>query len=712
MIRFLLDAGDGRIEEIALGDEVPADLTVLDWLRLHRRLSGTKEGCGSGDCGACTVVVASPVDGADGAALHHESVNACIAFVGALHGRLLVTVESLARGDTLHPVQQAMVDEHGSQCGFCTPGFVMSLYALYRAPDAPRVTYRGGSRAGVVERASRAAEGVGTPARADGRDVPAGASEDPRPLDLDVPTPVAAYRSAANAAAVSVTPGTASSVRERAGERADGHAGGQAADGRVDGRAGEPTSGLAREHADESAPHTRSLPMSTGWLDGLSTDDGDGLSHRIDRVLGGNLCRCTGYRPIKRAAAVALAARESDRDAEKVVRERERERAVAVRLTRLAAIRPGHAGFHAPDSLDEFAALVERHPDAPLLGGGTDLALEVTQKLRDLPRLIHVARVPELARVEAAGRELTIGAAVSLTRCMALLGAQVPGAAELLLRFGSDPVRNRGTIGGNIASASPIGDLPPLLLALGATLVLQQGGHVRELSLDDFFTGYRETRLERGEFVRAVRVTLPGSSDGSSPGAIGGSPDRSPDGSPVGSAHGSPAGSSGGPRELCAVYKVSKRMEDDISAVCGAFRLTFDESGDEASGRVPAESREGACSGRRIVAARLAFGGMAATPARARRAEAVLEGARFERATVEAAGAALDEDFRPLSDARASAGYRSRVARNLLLRLWLEADAPPTPVRLSLGTSVVPARGARRASGGDGTGVGSIHGER
>ena len=354
----------------------------------------------------------------------------------------------------------------------------------------------------------------------------------------------------------------------------------------------------------------------------------------------------------------------------------ERERRVAARLREIAAEPPTHAGFHAPDSLAAFSALVERYPGAPLLGGGTDLALEVTQKLRDLPRLIHVARVPELARVELENDVLTLGAAVSLTRCRALLGERVSGAGELLLRFGSDPIRNRGTIGGNIASASPIGDLPPLLLALDATLVLQRGDAVRTLPLDDFFTGYRETRLAPGEFVRAVRVPLPGE------------------------------------RDRCAVYKVSKRMEDDISSVCGAFRLTLD--------------------GSRIVAARVAFGGMAATPARARGAEAALVGAPFERRTMEAAGDALDEDFTPMSDARASAGYRARIARNLLLRVFLEADGGgAVPVRLSLadtpgvapgdgasrsdaseegGSPFVPPRGATRPHAGEPDG--DVHGER
>ena len=605
MIRFLLDTGAPEPEEIALGDEVPADLTVLDWLRLHRHRTGTKEGCGSGDCGACTVVFASPAEEDAGPALRHESVNACIAFVGALHGRLLVTVESLARGDRLHPVQRAMLEEHGSQCGFCTPGFVMSLYALYRAPDAPAVRLDGGTDRGGT------ADG-GADGRA-GDDAAAGRAE--QPADLDEPTPVVAYRSAANA--------------EAAG-RSIGHGPRPPAPGGP-GRAG------------------RAMSASEGWLQGVATDDAEALSHRVDRVLGGNLCRCTGYRPIKRAAVVALAARtagEADAGPDGASGQGEArtdERAVAARLRAIAATPPAHAGFHAPDTLAELAALVARHPEARLLGGGTDLALEVTQALRDLPRLIHLARVPELSRVEDHGDALTLGAALPLTRCLELLGARVPGAAELLLRFGSDPIRNRGTIGGNLASASPIGDLPPLLLALDASVLLQRGGTVRERPLDGFFTGYRETELAPDEFVRAVRVPLPG------------------------------------PHDLMRVYKISKRMEDDISAVCGAFRLTLDGG---------AIGTGGGLAGRGIVDARLAFGGMAATPARARAAERALVGEAFGADAIEAAGEALAVDFSPLSDARASAAYRLQVAGNLLRRAWLEAGEPGVAVRLPFGGEV------------------------
>ena len=620
MIRFLLEEAGGvggrrgadgapaLPEEIALGDEVGADLTVLDWLRLHRRRVGTKEGCGSGDCGACTVVIASP--GEEGT-LRHEAINACIAFVGSLHGKCLSTVESLGRGDELHPVQRAMLEEHGSQCGFCTPGFVMSLYALYRAEDAPRVCREGGRAA-----ADAAPRTDAVPREAA---VPATAAR-------GAPTPVLAYRSAANADSARPAPRAAGEAPERA----------------------EPAAGA------------RPMTSPAGWLEGLRADDAEALSHRIDRTLGGNLCRCTGYRAIKRAAAVALAAREpGEAPPDDGSVERERERTIAARLREIAAEAPRHPGFHAPRTIAELAELRLRHPDAPLLGGGTDLALEVTQKLAALPRIIHTRSVAELLEVEDHGDALSVGAALSLTRCVELLGERVPGAAELLLRFGSDQVRNQGTIGGNIGSASPIGDLPPLLLALGATLSLQRGEAVREVPIERYFTGYRETVLAAGEFLRSIRIPLPG------------------------------------PEDVFAVHKVSKRMEDDISSVCGAFLIRLDGEPSRAEAQsMPRDPSSSASANAGqpapvrpplMLSARIAFGGMAATPKRAPAVEAALAGGPFSRRTIERAAAAFAEDFTPMSDARASAGYRLQIARNLLLRVFLETASPANELRLTHG---------------------------
>lgn len=479
MIRFLLND-----ELVELGDVEP-DLTVLDWLRIHRHLTGTKEGCASGDCGACTVVVATP-SGDEGDTLHHETINSCITFIGSLHGKQLLTVESLSTGNSLHPVQQAMVEAHGSQCGFCTPGFVMSMFALYQQDE---------------------------------------------PADV--------------------------------------------------------------------------------------------LERRVDQALGGNLCRCTGYRPIRQAARQALQARsglsgtnvqeDESRRTEAALSE---QAAICRQLREISGSAADIKGFHQPMSLESLARLVEDHPDARLLAGGTDLALEVTQQMKILPHIISLKAVPELKAMDISETELTLGATVSLTQCLAVLGEFIPGARELLLRFGSDQVRNQATVGGNIGSASPIGDLPPVLIALDTVLVVQKGGRVRELPLADHYLGYRQTTLQPGEFIRAVRIPLPRSTS------------------------------------VFAVHKVSKRRDDDISTVCLAIHLPVVDG--------------------KVQDARLAFGGMAATPLRAKAGEAALTGRCFDEAAVADAQLALSSELNPMSDARASAAYRLQVAQNLLWRVWQE----------------------------------------
>lgn len=470
MIQFLYEQ-----ETVAL-KELSADLTVLDWLRLHRRRMGTKEGCGSGDCGACTVVVASVVADAQGEKyLHYESINSCITFVGSLHGKQLISVECLSDNGDLHPVQQVMVDEHGSQCGFCTPGFIMSLFSMYQQPESESV-----------------------------------------------------------------------------------------------------------------------------------------LQEKIDQTLGGNLCRCTGYRPIIKAANKALNHRiehpPGNTDESKIIAE----------LDTINATVVSDAGFHQPTTLAALAELYAHNPHMRLLAGGTDLALEVTQQLKNLPHIIHVGRITELCTIECHEDHLVLGAAVTITQCLDILTEHLAPAKEMLLRFGSDQVRNQATIGGNIGSASPIGDLPPLLLALDAKLTLQCGQNIRTLPLQDYYLGYRQTCLATGEFIRDVHIPLPCPSD------------------------------------LLAVHKVSKRTEDDISSVCLALHLV----------------REGG----KTLRAKMAFGGMAATPVRATNAELALIDRSFNDAAVTDAQHALAVELCPISDARASAGYRMQVAQNLLQRVLLDAN--------------------------------------
>lgn len=491
MIRFLHD------QTLVELDDVSCNLTVLDWLRLDQCSTGTKEGCGSGDCGACTVVVASPViAGKAPPTLKYEAINSCITFIGSLHGKRLLTVESLAGKNSLHPAQQAMVDEHGSQCGFCTPGFVMSLYALYNADESKEM-----------------------------------------------------------------------------------------------------------------------------------------LEKRIDQALGGNLCRCTGYRPIRQAAIGMLDMRDaveqglSSTANEASVPTDERmlltrsavnksNMTLARKLRSLSAHSPKLANFHQPRSIEEFADIYLKNPHYHLLGGGTDLALEVTQKLQDLDGLIHVARVPELTQIEVSGDALVLGAGVTLSQCMPIMKERIPGAEELLMRFGSDQIRNLGTIGGNFGSASPIGDLPPLLLALNSVIELQKGDQCRHIPLDNFFVGYRQTVMQAGEFIRSIRISLPS------------------------------------PESIFSVHKVSKRRDDDISTVCMAIHLP---------------QNNGMSQG-----VRLAFGGMAATPIRATKAESELEDKPFDNLAVRNAQQALAVELEPLSDARASSAYRMQVAQNLLQRVLME----------------------------------------
>ena len=481
----------GAVVEV---DAAAPTRTVLEWLREDALCTGTKEGCNEGDCGACTVVVGElPSGGPDGRdvvrGLRLRAVNACIQFLPTLDGKALFAVDDLAVGGALHPVQAAMVACHGSQCGFCTPGFVMSLWATYE-----------------------------------------------------------------------------------------------------------------HHHAKGTRPSRQDL-----------ADD-----------LSGNLCRCTGYRPILDAgermfeAPPALLDTAPARAALEALRDDDR----------FAYGTPG-AAFEAPRTLAELAATRLARPDAHLLAGSTDMGLWVTKMFRPLPDLIYTGAVAELQRIDSDDRRLSIGAAASLEDAFRALVARWPTLTDVWLRFASVPIRNAGTMGGNVANGSPIGDAAPVLMALDAALVLRRGEVVRRLALADFYTGYMSNRLEPGEFVQAIEVPLDG-------------------------------------RAEVRAYKISKRFDCDISAVCAGLAIELD--------------------GDAVRMVRLAFGGLAATVARAACAEAALIGRPWTEAALLAAQAALADDFTPLTDVRASAGYRLQVAQNLLRRFWLEtrAERPLVPAQTSV----------------------------
>ena len=423
--------------------------TLLDWLREVRGLTGTKEGCNEGDCGACTVMVTD----ATGA----RALNACILFLPQLHGKAVRTVEGISGPDgTLHPVQRAMIDHHGSQCGFCTPGFVVMMAAAH-------------------------------------------------------------------------------------------------------------TNG-ARDHDDQ---------------------------------LAGNLCRCTGYAPIIRAAEAAAA--------EPVpgwMRED---------LARLDAAAP--EGVVIPADADALADWYAANPDATLIAGATDVGLWVTKSLRDLAPVAFIAGIPDLRGVTVTDGEIRIGATTTLAELRDAVALHHPAFAELIRRYGAEQVRAAATVGGNIANGSPIGDSPPALIALGATLHLRRGEARRSLPLEEFFLDYGRQDRAPGEFVEAVSVPR--------------QPDR------------------------LACYKLSKRFDQDISAVCGCFNINV------ADGVVQS--------------ARIAFGGMAGVPRRAAHVEAALAGQPWNAETVAAACDAFADDFTPMTDMRASAGYRLEAARAMLMR-YFHAD--------------------------------------
>jgi xanthine dehydrogenase small subunit len=454
-------------------EDVAATTTVLDWLRRDPATRGTKEGCNEGDCGACTVGIGTLSDDAQNLVL--STANACLLFLPMLHGRALFTIEDVGGADDLHPVQSSMVDSHGSQCGFCTPGIVMSMWRMYEQG------------------------------------------------------------------------------------RTSGH---------------EPT---RQELADG---------------------------------LAGNLCRCTGYRSILDASEEMLKAEGPALDTSPILD--------ALRSIDDSPLDYHAAGtrFWAPLSLDELCEVASENPEARILGGGTDLSLNVTQHLRELPALIWTGRVRDLAAIAADDTHVHIGAGATLEAAWSFLASNAPSLEQMWLRFASPSIRQVGTMGGNLVNGSPIGDSAPVLLALDAELELRQGTSLRRLPLRDFYLGYQANALLPGEVLTAIVVPRAALA-----------------------------------RQLRA-YKVSRRFDSDISAVSGAFALSVSDG--------------------IVREARLAFGGLAPIVHRADRAEAALVGRPWDAAALADAQSALGLDFSPISDHRAGAEYRRHVAIGLLERLWLQ----------------------------------------
>lgn len=452
---------------------VPPDRTLLEVLREDLQCTGTKEGCGEGDCGACTVVLAEPRDGT----LRYRAINSCIRLAHSVDGMALWTVEDLAAQDgTLHPAQEAMVQCHGSQCGFCTPGFVMSLFGMYQ------------------------------------------------------------------------------------------------------------------NHVCQGGTITRELAQEE---------------------LSGNLCRCTGYRPILDAAQQMAQLPRMEVDEAAIVSQLE-----ALREKRTLV--PATGSYLAPETLPELLALRAQHPQAQVVAGCTDVGLWVTKMHMQFPVVLDVTRAAELRRVESYANHIAIGAAVTLTDAFEALIADRPQLKTFATRFAGLPVRNSGTLGGNVANGSPIGDSMPLLIALGAHVVLLSARGHRDLPLEQFYTGYRKNVLAPDEIVGWIKVPRPV------------------------------------PGEFLRAYKISKRYDDDISAVCLVVSARIEDGS--------------------VAHVGIGAGGVAATPVRAVQTEAVLRGQPWSLETAQQATASLRSEYQPISDMRASAAYRSEVLGNLMQRFWLESQ--------------------------------------
>lgn len=473
-VQFVLD---GNIVDIAFdsSSSLTPTTTVLTYLRALPQHCGVKEACAEGDCGACTVVIGEPK--ADGS-MNYRAVDSCLVFLPMLHGKQLITVENLRNpAGGLHPVQRAMVDNHGSQCGFCTPGIVMTLFALYK-------------------------------------------------------------------------------------------------------KAGK-----------------------------LSRDE-------IAEALAGNLCRCTGYEPILKAAAAACDAKGSDHfsaDESRIVGLLN-----SISKESISVSTPTQR-YDQPATIDACLELIEKHPQAILINGATDVALRVTKKFELLPHIIDCSRVEELRAIVHDGRSLTIGAGVRIGEVMQHVKSDFPALYEMLAVFGAWQVRNVATLGGNIGTASPVGDTLPVLIAYGASMILTSRRGTRTVAADAFVKGYRKTDRRRDELITAIVLPRPSASS------------------------------------RVRSYKVSKRRDLDISTVSAALRVDLNEEGV-------------------VTDVVLAFGGMAECTKRSVSTESFLKGKPWDRPHVEEARRLIDADFSPISDVRGSADFRRAAARNLLLKFWSETN--------------------------------------
>jgi len=467
-IQFLLN------DRLVTLNDIDPNTNVLGYLRNHVDKNGTKEGCASGDCGACTVVIAERIGGE----LRYKSVNACITLLPSLHGKQLITAEDLQDGNRLHPVQQAMVDFHGSQCGFCTPGFIMSLFALHKNFSQPS-------------------------------------------------------------------------------------------------------------------------------------------QHQTLEALAGNLCRCTGYRAIIDAAAAAKnhGLDQFDRNKAQTIASLS-----AIECQTMTALSGDGQQAFCPTNLAELSQLMLDNPQARLLSGGTDIVLEITQMLKKLGTIVYIGNVPELQQFDEDDSKFILGAALPYTEFTPSITVHYPEFGQMIERIGSLQVRNQGTLGGNVGNASPIGDTPPVLIALNARLNLRKGEAVRNIATEDYFVDYKVTSQAPSEFIQSIELPKPKAN------------------------------------QHLKVYKISKRFDDDISAVLAAFNFTIEDDV--------------------VTSARIAFGGMAGIPARAKGCEAALIGQPWTQATIENGMAALSNDFTPMTDVRASKEYRMTVAQNLLQKAFIEVTQP------------------------------------